>query len=372
MVQSGDVLEPEVGEGGAVVALRRCDPAERAAKSVVVVVVDEVGERRLGFKEASEALTIEHLLLQDAPESLDLAVGSGRADLGSQMLDVEVAQALAEAGEHARHPDHEGEAVVTHQLEGVTAQLEALVEPSQDRRRLGLGQDAQPDHEAGMVVDQAHDPGLDVVLAAEVDEEGALDIDVPELIGSSPLVAGPWSRWDTAAGAAAGLEQAIDVGVANLIDPAPGQFSRDPLRVPVGEQANSDDDSVDPNRDGRPQLQRTPRALDQPVDAVLLVASQPAVQGTSRHSQLSTRAPYTGLPRSPHRAHPSAHLIKAIARRPRSGRPAVLSGQEEEPGALLVVVAPNPAAWIGSGRLVRFWHARKPEPGVPYLCGNFN
>ena len=98
MVQSGDVLEPEVGEGGAVVALRRCDPAERAAKSVVVVVVDEVGERRLGFKEASEALTIEHLLLQDAPESLDLAVGPGRADLGSQMLDVEVAQALAEAG----------------------------------------------------------------------------------------------------------------------------------------------------------------------------------------------------------------------------------------------------------------------------------
>ena len=98
MVQSGDVLEPEVGEGGAVVALRRCDPAERAAKSVVVVVVDEVGERRLGFKEASEALTIEHLLLQDAPESLDLAVDPGRADLGSQMLDVEVAQALAEAG----------------------------------------------------------------------------------------------------------------------------------------------------------------------------------------------------------------------------------------------------------------------------------
>ena len=40
------------------------------------------------------------------------------------------------------------------------------------------------------------------------------------------------------------------------------------------------------------------------------------------------------------------------------------------PGTLLVVVAPNPAAWIGSGRLVRLWHASNPEPAVPYLCGN--
>src|SRR5256714_4595229 len=331
MTQGRNVLEADIGEGCPVVPFRRCEPAEHAAEPVVVVVVDEAGKRRLGCIEAAEALAVEHFLLEDTPESLDLAVGPGRADLGSQMLDVELPQALAEAGEHARHPDHEGEAVVAHQLERLTAQLEALVEPSQDRRRLGLGQDAQPDHEAGMVVDQAHDPGLDVVLAAEVDEEGALDIDVPELIGSSPLVAGPWSRWDTAAGAAAGLEQAIDVGVANLIDPAPGQFSRDPLGVPVGEQANGDDDSVDQSRDGRPQLQRTPRALDQPVDAGLLVASQPAVQGTSRHSQLSTRAPNPGLQRSPHCAHPSAHLIKPIAGPPWSGRSAVLSGQEEEP-----------------------------------------
>jgi hypothetical protein len=55
-----------------------------------------------------------------------------------------------------------------------------------------------------------------------------------------------------------------------------------------------------------------------------------------------------------------------------SGRPAVLSGQEEKAGALLVVVAPNPAAWIRSGRLVRLWHATNREPGVPYLSGNLN
>jgi hypothetical protein len=39
-----------------------------------------------------------------------------------------------------------------------------------------LGQDSQPDHEAGMVVDQAHDAGLDVALAAEVDEERTFDV----------------------------------------------------------------------------------------------------------------------------------------------------------------------------------------------------
>src|ERR671924_362121 len=150
-----------------------------------------------------------------------------------------------------------------------------------------------------MVVDQANHPGLDVALGAQVDEEGALVVDVPELIGSSPLVAGPGPRRHTAASAAVGSEQAVDIGVANLIDPAPSQFSRDPLRVPVGEQANGDDDAVDPSRDGRPQLQRAPRALDEPLDAGLLIASQPAVHGTSRDSQLSTRAPHTSFQGSP-------------------------------------------------------------------------
>ncbi len=145
------------------------------------------------------------------------------------MLNVELPEALAEAGKHTWHPDHEGHTVVAHQLEWVTAELEALVEPAQDGCRLGLGQDSQPDHEAGVVIDQAHDPGLDVALAAEVDEEGALDIDVPELIGLGPLVAGPRPRRHTPARAAPGLEQAVDAGMANLIDPTPGQFSRDPL-----------------------------------------------------------------------------------------------------------------------------------------------
>jgi hypothetical protein len=49
-----------------------------------------------------------------------------------------------------------------------------------------------------------------------------------------------------------------------------------------------------------------------------------------------------------------------------------LSGQEEEAGALLVVMPPNPAARIGRGRLVRLWPASNPERAVPYLSGNLN
>jgi hypothetical protein len=94
MAQSGDVLEPDVGEWRPVVPLRRREPA--AAEPVVVVVVDEAGKRRLGLAEAAKSLTVEHFLLEHTPERLDLAVGPGLADLGPQMLDVELPQTLAE------------------------------------------------------------------------------------------------------------------------------------------------------------------------------------------------------------------------------------------------------------------------------------
>jgi hypothetical protein len=37
-------------------------------------------------------------------------------------------------------------------------------------------------------------------------------------------------------------------------------------------------------------------------------------------------------------------------------RPAILSGQKEEPWSLLVVMPPNPSARVGCGCLVRLWH----------------
>jgi hypothetical protein len=44
MTESRDVLEVDVGEWGAVVALRGCDPTEHTAQAVVVVVVDEANQ----------------------------------------------------------------------------------------------------------------------------------------------------------------------------------------------------------------------------------------------------------------------------------------------------------------------------------------
>src|ERR1700730_12242469 len=146
-----DVLEAAIGEAGAVVSLGRSDPVEGAAQAVVVVVLDEAGQGHLGFVEAGEALAINDLLLQHSPEGFDLAVCPGRADLSSQVLDVEVTQALAEEGDYARHPDHEWHAVVAHQLHRATAEFEALVEPGQDGIGFGCRQDPEPDHEAGVV-----------------------------------------------------------------------------------------------------------------------------------------------------------------------------------------------------------------------------
>src|SRR5579859_2663525 len=99
MSEGGDVLEASIPEDGAVVPLAGSQPTKRPAQAVIVVVVDENGERRFGVGKAGEALAIQNLLLQHSPEGFNLAVGPWRADLGSQMLDVKIAQALAEVGE---------------------------------------------------------------------------------------------------------------------------------------------------------------------------------------------------------------------------------------------------------------------------------
>jgi hypothetical protein len=98
-----------------VVSLGGSEPVEGAAQPVVVVALDEASQGYLGLGEAGEALAIENLLLQHSPEGFDLAVGPGRADLGTQVLDTEVSQALTEQGEHTRHPDHEGLAKAANQ-----------------------------------------------------------------------------------------------------------------------------------------------------------------------------------------------------------------------------------------------------------------
>src|SRR5216684_1487910 len=185
MGQGGDVLEAAISERGAVVPLGGGQPAQDAAEAMVVVVLGEARQSKLGVGYAAEAFAIQNLGLKDGPEGLDLAVGPRRADLCAQVPDVQVSQPLSEQRQHARHPDHERQSVVAHQLQWLTAELEAFIQPFQDGRRPGLGQDAKANYEARMVIDQSNDPGLHVATA-EVNEERSPDVDVDPAWDGSP------------------------------------------------------------------------------------------------------------------------------------------------------------------------------------------
>src|ERR1700730_7500202 len=369
--QGGDVLEATVGERGAVVTLGGSEPVEGAAQPVVVVVLDEASQRHLRFGEAGEALAIEDLLLQHAPEGFDLAVGPRRTDLSSQVLDVEVAQALTEQGEYAGHPDHEGQTVLAHQLQRPTAEFEALVQPSQDGVGLGPRQNPESDHEAGVVVHQANQPGLEVAAAREVDEEGALDVDVLQLIGPQALVTGTWSARHAAAGAALGLEQAIDIAMAHLVDLAPPHLRRDPLRVPVGEKSDGDDDPIHPVGDGRSHAQRSPGLRNQTLNAPSREGGPPAIKGGRRAPDLRAGSCDAHLGGQPTASHSAPDLSETW---PRSvvDWPAILGRKEEKARALLVAVTPEEATGVRRCCGVGLRHAGTLLPAFSYLCGNFN
>src|SRR5713101_5213522 len=81
MGQGGDVLEATIYERGAVVPFGRSQPAQTTTEAMVVVVLSETCQSCFGLSEAVKALAVEDLRLEDVPESLDLAVGPGRADL---------------------------------------------------------------------------------------------------------------------------------------------------------------------------------------------------------------------------------------------------------------------------------------------------
>src|SRR6266851_9108068 len=87
-----------------------------------------------------------------------------------------------------------------------------------------------------MVVDKAKQPGLQVAATSQLDEEGAFDIDVPELVGLASFVARTWNWSNAATAATVLLEELIDVCVADLVDLTSLEFGSDSLGVPVGRQ----------------------------------------------------------------------------------------------------------------------------------------
>src|SRR6266545_641787 len=370
MGQGRDVLKALVGERSAVITLSRSDPAKNSAEAVVVVVLGKSGQGLLGSSQTGEALAVENLSLEDVPESLDLAIGPGRADLGSQVPDAELLEALAEPRKQAGQPANERLAVVAHELQGLATEFETLIHPEHDGSCLLLGQDAKADNESGVVVDQAGDPGLDV-SAAEVDEEGPFEIDVPELVGTAPLIARPGLTRHGAAAATTGFEELVDVVGADSVNLAPAHFGGDPFRIPVGVQTDRDDDHVHPSGDCDPKPMRSPGIVDQASDPVRLKGGQPAVERAASDFELLTRRLDANLLRKSNRSHPTTDLVKpwllGLAR-----RPTVLSGQEQEARALLVAMPTSATVRIGRVELSRVRHAGTIGPAVPYLSRKFN
>src|SRR5712691_9451425 len=240
-----------------------------------VVVVGEAAQGGLGLRKAFEQVPVENLALKDLPEGLDLAVGPGRRDLCAKVPDIQIAQSLPEAGEHARHPDHKGVAVVAHELQRLPAKLETVLEPPNDGRGLRVGVDLQPDEEAGVIVNQAEEPSLEVTAAGETDEERTHEVDVPEFVGLAPFVPWPWRRRNAAPAATEALEEFIDVGVANLVDLPAFHLGGNSLRVPVRCESDGDDDPAHPVRNSRLSLKAGARLGKQGGDATGFVESSP-------------------------------------------------------------------------------------------------
>lgn len=363
-------MEAVVGERSAVVALGRSYPAENPTEAVVVVVLGKAGQSLLGNAQTGEALSVENLGLEDVPEGLDFAVGPGRRDLRSQVPDMKLLEAFAETREQARQPTDERLAVVAHELQGLATEFETLIHPEHDGGGLRLGQDAEADDKPRVVVDQTRDPGLDVG-APEVDEEGALQIDVPKLVGPTSLVARTgWMRHGAAA-APASFEELVDVVGTDSVNLAPAHFGGNPLRIPVGMKTDSDDDHVDPGGDCSPNPMWSPGTVDQAGDPLRLKRREPVVKRAAPKFQLLAGGFDANLQRKTNRSHPKADSIKA--RFPRlSGGTTVLSGQEQEARPLLIAVPTSATVRIGWVALSRVRHAGTLSPAVPYLSRNFS
>jgi hypothetical protein len=115
----------------------------------------------------------------------------------------------------------------------------------------------------------------------------------------------------------------------------------------------------------------SPGSVDQAGNPVCLKGGEPAVERAARDFELPTRSLDANLKSKPNGSHPKADLVKAWFPR-LSGRPTVLSGQEQEARALLIAVPTNATVRVGWVDLSRVRHARTVEPAVPFLSRKFN
>src|SRR2546425_6026653 len=349
--ERGDVLEAAVGEGRPVIALGRSQPADLAVQAVIVEVLDVAAERGLGVGEGTEDLAVEHLLLQEAPEALDLAVRPGRIDLGLDVADAQLLKRPAKAGEHARHPVHEQRAVVAHHVERLAAQLDAVAQPGEDRLTAGAGLDLETEHEAGVVVDEPDEPGLEVALRSELDEEGTLDVDVPQRVGARALVAGSGLARQRGPRRPEVVEEPLDPPVAHARDLAPRELGGDALGAPVRLQAHRDHDLLDPAGVRTVWLAWSAALGQERGEPAPLVCRLPAEEARpARVAKIEHRSDAL-LAHDPKEPGARADRGEPAARLCHPGRTAAACRQEAEPRPLLVGM-PKPAA-VGVADLVR-------------------
>src|SRR5438093_4070931 len=342
MAQSGDVLEATVGEGRAVMALGRCAPADLTVQPVVVVIAGELRQCGLGIVQRAEHFSVQDLALERRPEGFDLPVRPGRVDLGADLPDLQLAQRFAKTVEYPRHPVHELGTVVGHEIQRVAAELDAVAQPDQDWGDLLARGDAQAEHVAGVVVDQAIAPGLEVAATLELDKEGTLDGDVPERIDAGALVA------RTALARARGpartqvAEELFDPGVADSGDPAPAQLGRDALGVPVRVQAHRDHDLLHPSRVLEQRVPRPAPLGNEPEQTAPRVRALPAPQARSAADAKRERGKDAVLAGDTEHAGPSAYVIELSAKGCALECAATSGRQEPEAGTLLVRVSEPP------------------------------
>jgi len=367
--QSRNVLKATVGEWRSVVALSGSQPSEYAAQPVVVVVVGETCQCCFGSGEAVKALAIENLRPEDVPESLDLAVGPGRADLRAKILDSKVAQLLSEQREHAGQPGDKRLTVVAHELNRVAVQFEGFIQPLEDGRGFALVQDAKVDNEPGMLVNQTDSPGLDVITTSQVDEEGALDVDVPEFVWAYLARSGDRGVWGQSPDWSRKLRRDGDMVGPDLVDLAPHHFGGNPLRIPVGVKPNGDNDQVDPRWYLDAQSTWPARTVHQSTDALGCEVCDPVVKRSSSDTELVTGSVDSNFGRHPNRSHSLTDPIQVGALAGGS-RPAILSGQEEEAGSFLVAVSANISAGVGRESARLLGRAGTLRPPVQYLSRN--
>src|SRR5712692_288665 len=342
MREHRDVVEAAVGEGRAVEGFTRGEPADLAVQTVVVVVAGKVRERGLSVGERSEHPAVEDLAIEGGPEGLELAVGPGRVDLRLDLADLQLAQRLAEAVEHPGHPVHELAAVVAHEVQRTATQLDAVAQPHQDRRDLAGRRDAQPQDVAGVVVDQAEDPGLEIAVPLQLNEERAFDVDVPERIGTGALIARAALACPRGAAGAEIVEEPLDPPLADVGDLAPAQLGRDALGVPIRVQPHRDHDLLDPLRVLEGGMPRTTALGHECAKTAPGVRGLPAEEAAATALSVREDRLHPFLAHESQQSRAGTHDRELAARAVAGRRSSAARREETETWSLLIRV-PEPA-----------------------------